>query len=40
MITGINEPSILTKYVSCECKCKSDGKNAIQIKSGIIINAM
>ena len=28
----------LTKHVSCECKCKFDGKNVIQIKSGIAIN--
>ena len=26
MITGINKPNILTKYISCECKCKFDGK--------------
>ena len=25
MITGINESETLTKYVSCECKCKIDG---------------
>ena len=25
MITGINESRTLTKYISCECKCKSDG---------------
>ena len=24
MITGINESSILTKYLLCECKCKFD----------------
>ena len=24
MITGINESKTLTKYVSCECKCKFD----------------
>ena len=24
MITGINESIILTKHVSCECKCKLD----------------
>ena len=26
MITGINESKILTKDISCECKCKFDGK--------------
>ena len=27
MITGINESKILTKHISCKCKCKSDGRN-------------
>ena len=26
MITGINESKTLTKYISCECKCRFDGK--------------
>ena len=26
MITGINESKTLTKHISCECKCKFDGK--------------
>ena len=26
MITGINESKILTKQISCECKCKFDGR--------------
>ena len=26
MITGINEFKILTKHVSCTCKCKFDGR--------------
>ena len=26
MITEINESKILTKHVSCECKCKFDGR--------------
>ena len=26
MITGINEPKTLTKHISCECKCKLDGR--------------
>ena len=29
MITGINESKTLTKDISCECKCKFDGKNVI-----------
>ena len=27
MISGINESKTLTKNISCECKCKFDGKN-------------
>ena len=26
MITGINQSKTLTKYVSCECKCRFDGR--------------
>ena len=26
MIMGINASKILTKYISCECKCKFDGR--------------
>ena len=26
MITGINELKTLTKYISCECKCRFDGR--------------
>ena len=26
MITGINESKTLTEHISCECKCKFDGK--------------
>ena len=26
MIMGINASKILTKYISCECKCKLDGR--------------
>ena len=26
MITGINELKELTKHMSCECKCKFDGR--------------
>ena len=26
MITGINESRTLTKHISCECKCKFDGR--------------
>ena len=27
MITGINQSKILTKDISCECKCRIDEKN-------------
>ena len=27
IITGINESKTLTKHISCECKCRFDGKN-------------
>ena len=37
MITGTNESKQLIKHTSCECKCRFDGKNVIQIKSGITI---
>ena len=26
MITGISEPKILTKHISCKCICKFDGR--------------
>ena len=38
MITGINKSKTLTKHISCECKCRFDGKNVIQINGGITIN--
>ena len=38
MITGKNEPKILTKDISCDCKCRFDGENLIQINVGITIN--
>ena len=38
MITGINELKILTKHISCECKCKFDGRKCIQINGGITVN--
>ena len=37
MITGkMNWEKPLTKHISFECKCKFDGKNAIQTKSWIM----
>ena len=33
MITGINESKTLTKHISCECKCKFDGRNCNLDKS-------
>ena len=38
MITEINESKILTKQLSCECKCNFDVENVMQIISGIMIN--
>ena len=38
MITGINESKILTEDISCEIKCRFDGKNVIQINGGVTIN--
>ena len=38
MIIGIDESKILTKEISCECKCRFDGKNIIQISGRITIN--
>ena len=38
MITKINKSKILIKHVSYKFKCKFDGRNATQIKSGIMIN--
>ena len=26
MVTGINESKILTKHITCKCKCKFDGR--------------
>ena len=26
MITGINESKTLAKHISCECKCRFDGR--------------
>ena len=31
MIMGIKESKALTKHISCECKCRFDGENAIHI---------
>ena len=38
MITVINELKTSTKHMSCECKCKFDRKNVIQIIGEIMIN--
>ena len=38
MITRINELKILTKHISCKCKCRFDEKNVIHINGGIMIN--
>ena len=33
MITGINESKLLLKHVSCEYKCKFDGRKVTQCKN-------
>ena len=38
MTTGKTESKILTKDISCECRCRFDQKNVIQINGGITIN--
>ena len=38
MITRKKEQNILTKYISCECKCRFDEKIIIQINDGTAIN--
>ena len=38
IITGINKSKTLTKHVPCECKCKFDQKNVIQINVETTIN--
>ena len=38
IITDINQSKILTKHISCESKCKFDGKNITQVNAGITIN--
>ena len=38
MITGINQSKTLTKLISCEFKCRFEGKNVIQINGGMTIN--
>ena len=38
MIPGKNESNILTKDISCECTCRFDEKNVIQINGGTSVN--
>ena len=38
MIPGKNESNILTKDISCECSCRFDEKNVIQINGGTSVN--
>ena len=33
MITGINESKTLTKHISCECKCRLDGRKCNSYRS-------
>ena len=37
MITGINELKTLTKHISCQCKCRFDGRKC-NSDGGIMIN--
>ena len=39
-ITGINESNVLAKHISCECKCRFDGKrcNSYHINGKITRN--
>ena len=36
MIRNKNEAKTMTKQISCDCKCKFNSTNVIQIKNGII----
>ena len=36
MITNKNEARAMTKYISCDCKCKFNSTTVLQIKIGII----
>ena len=38
MITGINESKTLAKHVSCDCKCKFDGRRCNSVQYAITIN--
>ena len=38
MITGVNESKTLTKDISCESKCKFDGRKCNSTNGGITIN--
>ena len=38
MISEINECKTLTKHISCECKCRFDGRNVILINGRKTIN--
>ena len=38
MITGKNEPKILTKDISYKCKCRLMQRNVIQINVGMTTN--
>ena len=38
MITGKNKSKFLTKYISCKCKCKFDGRRCNSDQKWISIN--
>lgn len=39
MITRINKPKTLVKYILYDCKCKSIAQHVIQTKNGVMIHA-
>ena len=38
IITGTNESKTLATHISCECKCKFDGRKCNSDHGGIMIN--
>ena len=38
MVIGINDSKTLTKYISCECKCRFNGRKCNLDNGGIMIN--
>ena len=38
MVTELNKAKTEVQHVSCDFKCKFDGKNVIQLKNGVLIS--